>query len=184
LTEARLVLLNDLGWALLMAQKFSDAAAPLQAAREGRERLRAGRARCDKDQRDDVEFATVNQNLADVSLALGRFDEALRYAHQARQCRTELGRARKALESMKTEGYALIYRGDESAGKEFLQTYSDSIRRDRDDVILPAGDPFISGAIVAGKFVPLEQFVRLPDKYAEPKPKPSSAPDDQEMEKK
>ncbi len=116
-------------------------------------------------------MATVNQNLADVSLALGRFREASDYAHQARQCRMKLGLKFKVIESAKTEGYALFYSGNESAGKALLQEYSDSVRNLLDDDMLPVGDPFVSGAIVDGSFVPLEHFVTLHDKIVQLAPR-------------
>jgi tetratricopeptide (TPR) repeat protein len=186
-TGIRLTLLNDVGWALLSSRQFSEALASLREAHDGRETQRAGRASCDKAHREDVELATVNQNLADVTLALGRFKEASDYARQARQCRTELGAGLewKVLESTKTQGYALIYSGEENAGKELLQAYSDAIRRMLDDDKLPLGDPFISGAIVDGRFVPLEQFVHLPDKYGTTRlPMPPPVPRGGTMEDK
>jgi hypothetical protein len=105
----------------------------------------------------------VNQNLADVSLALGGYSDALEYAKQARQCRIQLGGKLKILESTKTEGYARIYNGDEGAGKALVQEYSDSIRQLFDDDHLPSGDPFFSGAIVNGEFIPLERYARAPE---------------------
>jgi hypothetical protein len=160
----RLRFLNDLGWSFLILRKFSDALVPLNIAREGRVAEYAGRAHCDKSHPLDIELATVNQNLADVSLALGKFSVAAGYARQARQCRIELDIKNKIIESTKTEGYALIYSGKQSEGMVLVKEYSAAIRQFLDDDVLPKGDPFISGAIVDGQFVPLEQFVQFPDK--------------------
>ena len=175
ISKQRLKFLNDLGWSLLTVRKFPDAVVPLTAALEGRLAEHAGRTTCDKSRDDDVEFATVNQNLADVSLALGQFDKAADYAHQARKCRTELGLKYRATESTKTEGYALIYGGKRSEGIKLLEEYSAAIRDLLDDDMLPAGDPFMSGAIVAGSFVPIEEFVQRPDKNRPIKIPPENA---------
>ncbi len=179
IANLRLEYLNDLGWSLLIARKFPEALTPLNSARDGRIKERAQRTTCDRSHSEDAELATVNQNLADVSLALGRYADAANYAHQARQCRTELGRTDKIIESTKTEGYALIYSGDRDAGLALLRDYSSSIRRRLDDDQLPPGDPFISGAIVDGRFVPLEDFVQIPDKNLPRKiTSPAITPDD------
>lgn len=175
ISKQRLKFLNNLGWSLLTVRKFSEAMVPLTAALEGRLAEHAVGTTCDKSRYDDVEFATVNQNLADVSLALGQFDKAADYAHQARQCRTELGLKYRAIELTKTEGYALIYRGKRSEGIKLLDEYSAAIRDLLDDDMLPAGDPFMSGAIVAGSFVPLEEFVQRPDKNRPIKLPPENA---------
>jgi hypothetical protein len=161
IAAVRLTLLNNLGYSLLSTRQFSNAVAPLELARAGRLQQRVGRTVCEKNHREDAELATVNQNLADVSLALGRFSDASGYAHEARQCRTELGMEYKALESSKTEGYGLIYSGKQDDGSALLRKYSAEIRRILDDDILPPNDPFISGAIVDGTFVPLEKFVEI-----------------------
>jgi len=159
---ARLVLLNNLGHALIVTEKFSDALAPLKLAREGRLAEHDGQKMCDRNRRGDAELATVNQNLADVALALGQFKEALDYARQARKCRMELDLKTKVIESTKTEGYALIYNGDQEAGKALLQKYVTAARQMFDTQILP-DNPFFNGAIVAGHFVALQQHTELPE---------------------
>lgn len=179
----RLTLLNNLGYSLLSIRQFSNAVAPLESARAGRLEQHAGRTVCEKEHREDAELATVNQNLADVSLALGKFSEASRYAHEARQCRSELEMEYKALESAKTEGYGLIYSGKEDDGRALLQKYSTEIRRILDDDILPPNDPFISGAIVDGTFVPLEKFVEIiPDSNHPIKIEPPAKPAEKEKQ--
>ena len=164
IASMRLIGLNQLGWSLIANQRFDDAITPLKAAREGWVIQRGSRERCDNGQKADAELANTNQNLADASLAIGRFGEAFKYASEARQCRSQLGIAVKVLESTKTEGFALMYSGKQTDGKALLQTYSDGIRKLIDDETLPVGDQFISGAFVDHKFVSLEQFVHAIDK--------------------
>ncbi|MBM3563698.1 MAG: hypothetical protein FJX48_11265 [Alphaproteobacteria bacterium] len=165
INSIRLVGLNELGWSLIVSQRYRDSITPLMQARDGWLMQRADPKKCDKTRKEDIELATTDQNLADANLAVGNFEDAYKYAHEAVKCRVELGSKHKILESEKSEGFALIYLGDEAAGKALLQKYNDSIRGIRDDDILPEGDKFISGAIIAGKFVPVSQFINSQDKY-------------------
>ena len=158
LTSIRLSALNNFGYVKFRLGAYAEALAPLEAAYRGRLAERSGRSHSIEDKRADIEFATVNQNLADVCLALGRFEEALERARYARQCRIQLGDIRKSTESARTEGYALLYAGQEQAGRTLLERYASTMR-----ALLDTKSERLAGAIVSHQYVLLEQFVTVPN---------------------
>lgn len=164
LNRLRLTVLNNLGWSLFVGQQFPEALPILERVNSVRTKAHGNRP-CIAGNKDDEEFATVSQNLADDSLALGRYRAAVKYAHVARLCRDQSKQVYKASESAKTEGFALIYEGHKGAGISLLKAFRDTARQMFDDNTLLSRHDLLGGSIVNGVFVPLDQFIeQLPDR--------------------
>lgn len=157
LVRAKLILLNNLGHSYYWSDQYEKSLQILTRAEKEWNIILKDTKPCSKDNLDKKEHATVQQNLADTFLALGKTKQAIEFAQKARLCRSDAKlNIFKLTEADKTMGFAFYHLGNIEKAKKILSGYVNTIMNKIDDTSIHWT---LGSAIVNGKRTYIDDII-------------------------
>lgn len=110
---------NDIGWLLINNGRFDEAVPVLQSVLQSRENGHRDSTPC----KSDSEVLHVYQNIADAYLALGNWNEAIKFSRKAVSCVADSPDSKEWYDAAKTAGLALAGAGQTDEAKKILRDF-------------------------------------------------------------